>query len=74
MSPLVHGENALFVEPGDVPRLSAAIERLDRDAELRSTIATGAAELAPQFAWDRIARTSVEAYERLLAARPMAAG
>jgi glycosyltransferase involved in cell wall biosynthesis len=64
IAPLVDGENALLVPPGDVERLAEAIDRLGRDTALRARIADGAAGLAPQFGWDRIARTSLDHYER----------
>jgi glycosyltransferase involved in cell wall biosynthesis len=66
---LVDGENALLAEPGDAAGLAAAVERLLVDPGLRRLISSGSLRLAPQFGWERIARTSLAAYDELLAAR-----
>ncbi len=64
--PLINGENALLVSPGDAPALGAAIERLARDSGLRARLAAGGRELAAQFGWDSIAAQHAQLYERLM--------
>jgi glycosyltransferase involved in cell wall biosynthesis len=62
---LRHEQNGLLVEPGDPAALVEAIQLLAADPELRARIASGAAELARFFAWDRIAEMHEALYEEL---------
>jgi glycosyltransferase involved in cell wall biosynthesis len=73
VAPLVDRVTARLVAPGDAEELAAAVADLIEDQALRRRIAAGAAALAPQFAWERIARTSLAAYEEQLALRRGAA-
>jgi len=64
--PLIDGENALLVQPGDAPALAAAIERLASDSGLRQQLAAGGRALAAQFGWDAIATQHERLYARLM--------
>jgi len=50
------GENMLLVEPRDPVGLAEAVERLAADPGLRARLEAGAAALAAEFTWERIAR------------------
>ncbi|MBK9710592.1 MAG: glycosyltransferase family 4 protein [Kouleothrix sp.] len=63
--PVVDGESALLVAPGDEQALAGAIERLAGDAALRARLASGGRAVAAQFSWDEIAARHEELYERL---------
>ena len=58
------GENALLVPPNDADALAEGIRRVMADSALRTRLERGAAELAQQFTWDRIAARTAEVYER----------
>jgi glycosyltransferase involved in cell wall biosynthesis len=61
---LEHEHNGLLVEPGDVSGLTAALERLVTDAELRQRLGRAArATIEARFSWGEIGRQ----YEKLLA-------
>ncbi|MEP6775808.1 MAG: glycosyltransferase [Chloroflexota bacterium] len=62
---LVHGDNAILVQPGDVAELVSAIEMLASEAELRGRLAQGAAKVARFFSWARIAWAHTALYNRL---------
>jgi glycosyltransferase involved in cell wall biosynthesis len=64
--PLINGENALLVPPGDVSALAAAIKRLMEDSGLRGRLAAGGQALAAQFGWEAIAAQHEELYDGLL--------
>jgi glycosyltransferase involved in cell wall biosynthesis len=49
-----HGHNAWLVEPDSVEALVSGLERLLRDAPLRSLLAAGALSLAAGRDWGRI--------------------
>ncbi len=58
------GDNALLVEPGDVPALAAAIGRLLDDEDLRALLADRAlAEVQDRYAWEPVGRMVMDAYE-----------
>jgi glycosyltransferase involved in cell wall biosynthesis len=63
---LRHGENIWLVPPDDVVALSEAISQLRADAALRQRLGQGAAQLAHQFGWDKIAADSTQFYRQLL--------
>jgi len=60
------GENMLLTEPGDPQGLAEAIRRAATDPALRSRLGEGAAALAAEFSWERIARHTAAFFSRLL--------
>jgi glycosyltransferase involved in cell wall biosynthesis len=60
------GENILLVPPNDADALAEGIRRVMGDPALRTRLERGAAELAQQFTWDRIAARTAEVYERAI--------
>jgi glycosyltransferase involved in cell wall biosynthesis len=58
------GENILLVPPNDAGALADGIRCVAADPALRAKLERGAAELAQQFTWDRIAARTAEVYER----------
>jgi len=56
---LVQCKNVLLVPPDDPDALSRAVQRLHDDPELGRRIGRGAAALARQFTWERIAERTV---------------
>jgi glycosyltransferase involved in cell wall biosynthesis len=64
---VVDGETGLFVLPGDVAALRAALEHLLADGELRRRLGAAArARAAEHFSWDRSVSLTVTAYEDAL--------
>jgi len=63
---LRHGENILLVPPDAPVGLAEAIARLAGDARLRRRLGEGAARLAQDFTWDRIAEKTKTLYEAIL--------
>ena len=65
------GENGLLVQPGDVDALTAAIERMLDDYDLRKRLTEQAYEEAQTlYSWPVIARQINGVYESLLGAQP----
>jgi glycosyltransferase involved in cell wall biosynthesis len=62
---LLHGDNAILVQPGDIAELVSAIKMVASDAELRDRLARGAAALAQFFSWTRIGEAHEALYNRL---------
>jgi glycosyltransferase involved in cell wall biosynthesis len=60
------GENVLLVPPNDAGALADGIRRVMADSALCARLERGAAELAQQFTWDRIAARTAEVYERAM--------
>jgi glycosyltransferase involved in cell wall biosynthesis len=60
------GENVLLVPPNDADALAESIRRVMADSALCARLERGAAELAQQFTWDRIAARTAEVYERAI--------
>jgi len=60
------GENVLLVPPNDAGALAEGIRRVMADSALCDRLERGAAELAQQFTWDRIAARTAEVYERAM--------
>ena len=58
------GENVLLIPPNDAGALAEGIRRVMGDPALRARLERGAAELAQQFTWDRIAARTAEVYEQ----------
>lgn len=65
---LLSGENILLVPPDDVLATAEAVESLMLSPALRTRLGRGAAELAKQFTWDKIAAQTVQVYHELLGA------
>jgi glycosyltransferase involved in cell wall biosynthesis len=64
-------DNALLVEPGDVPALADAIERMLTDDAQRMRLAQRAYdEVQMQYAWSTIARQIAGVYEQLRGSAP----
>jgi glycogen synthase len=68
---LRNGENGLLVEPGDVPALAGALERLLVDAELRRRLAADALEECRRvYSWRAVGRQIMGVYERVAGQEP----
>ncbi len=63
---LIAGENCCLVPVGDVAALATAVQTLSHDAELRQKLGQGAAQLADQFSWGKIAGETAVFYQTLL--------
>jgi glycosyltransferase involved in cell wall biosynthesis len=61
------GENVLLAPPQDVQALAAGVTRLVNDPSLRAQLEKGAAELAVEFTWDRIAARTADFFAGLIA-------
>ena len=59
--PEVAGPAALYFDPESVPEISAAMERLLTDADLRLQLAAQGKERIKQFSWETCARATLEA-------------
>lgn len=68
-TPEVGGEVPLYVPPGDVPALRAAIEALWADAPRREAMARAGRARAHAFTWRRTAELTLEVYRRAISAR-----
>lgn len=66
LAELCDGENVLLVPPNDAHALAEGIRRVVAEPGLRARLERGAAELAQQFTWDRIAARTVTVYERAI--------
>ncbi len=67
--PEVVGDAGLFIDPDDAESLTAALERLIGDPDLRATCARRGLDRARQFTWAQTARDVRRAYEDALLAR-----
>jgi glycosyltransferase involved in cell wall biosynthesis len=63
---LRHGENILLVPPDAPVALAEAIARLAGDVELRRHLGEGAARLAQDFTWEKIAEKTEALYGEIL--------
>lgn len=61
------GENVRLVPREDPDALAAAIGQLSADPVLRTRLSAGAARLASQFTWDKIAAQTADFFQQLLA-------
>ena len=66
---IVDGETGLLADDG--PGLTAAVQRLVADDELRARMGAAAKERASRFTWERTARESLELLEETAAAAPV---
>jgi glycosyltransferase involved in cell wall biosynthesis len=69
---LAHGEEGiagLLFEPGELPVLSAQLERAIGDAQLRERLVAEAAPLREQLSWSRVADETEALYAELVARR-----
>ena len=65
---VVDGETGLVVEPGDIPGLRDALERLLDDRELRLRLGEAGRERAiERFAWPHVTAELIRAYGETLA-------
>jgi glycosyltransferase involved in cell wall biosynthesis len=62
------GEGALYVPPGDVQALRAALLEVARDAALRGRLASGGAEALAERSWKAAGRALHAAFEEVAAA------
>ncbi|MEJ2648613.1 MAG: glycosyltransferase family 4 protein, partial [Sedimentisphaerales bacterium] len=62
----VVGNEALFVEPGDVDGIQESIIRLVESESERQKLSQDALNRAKQFSWDRIAEKYLETYKMVL--------
>ncbi len=60
-----NGENMLLAEPRDPDGLAKAVMRLVADPALRARLEAGAAAVAAEFAWERIARQTAAFFGRV---------
>ena len=61
--PEVVGDDALLIEPDDREGLTASIDRLADDAELRAALGAGGRARSAEFSWERTARATMAVYE-----------
>jgi glycosyltransferase involved in cell wall biosynthesis len=62
---VVNGETGILVEPGNVPALRAALDRLLGDRELRRRMGeAGRRRAAEHFSWDAATRKTLDVYAR----------
>jgi glycosyltransferase involved in cell wall biosynthesis len=62
---VVNGETGILVEPGNVPALRAALQRLLGDVELRRRMGeAGRKRAADHFGWDAVTRKTLDVYAR----------
>jgi len=68
---VVDGVSGTLVAPGDVAALAAALQRLQRDPELRARLAAGGvARVRDEFSWDAIADRWAAVYRDAVSANP----
>ena len=65
--PEIAGDCAALVNPTDVRELSRALERLLREDVLRREFADRGKARAVNFRWEKCAKRTLEAYDRVLA-------
>jgi len=62
---VVNGETGILVEPGNVPALRAALDRLLDDPDLRRRMgAAGRRRADEHFSWDAVTRRTLDVYAR----------
>ncbi len=64
---LIERENIVLVPPDDVEALAAKIQELTASEGLRRRLGCGAAALAQDFSWEKIAKRTLEVYREVSA-------
>jgi glycosyltransferase involved in cell wall biosynthesis len=67
--PEVVGDAGLFIDPDDPESLTAALERITSDRDLRASLALRGLDRARQFTWAQTAREIRRAYEAAVLSR-----
>jgi glycosyltransferase involved in cell wall biosynthesis len=68
---VVNGETGILVEPGNIPALRSAIERLLADRDLRRRMGeAGRRRAAEHFSWDAMTRKTLDVYARYAGKKP----
>lgn len=70
--PEVIGDAALFVDPLNIPAITAALNRILTDPTLRDRLTAAGLTRAPLFSWRSSANSLVEAYAKAIARRQAA--
>ena len=70
----VAGDAALLVDPGHVPSIAAALDRLDRDPVERARVITAGRARAAAFTWAACARATISVYREVAADHGRARG
>jgi glycosyltransferase involved in cell wall biosynthesis len=65
--PEVAGDAALYFEPTDIDAITAALDQVLGDSELREKLSAGGYEQARKFSWEATAKATLASYERALA-------
>jgi glycogen(starch) synthase len=65
-----HGETGLLVPPGDVPALTAALDRLVADTALRARLAQGARDRSALYSWPHLSTRVAEVYRQVRGGEP----
>jgi glycosyltransferase involved in cell wall biosynthesis len=65
--PEVAGDAAIYFEPTDTSAITASLERVLRDSQLREQLSAAGQEQAKKFSWTETARATLRSYERALA-------
>ena len=67
--PEVAGDAAILVNPNDVDALTAAIERVLQDEDLRSRLRKRGINQAKRFSWERTAEETIAVYRKIAGER-----
>jgi len=64
--PEVVGKHAMFANPHDYQEMALVLEQSISNLSQRAEIMEGALEHAISFSWDKMARETLEVYERCI--------
>lgn len=70
----VAGDAGILVNPRNVQQMAEAMAQLSRDKDLRLHLGEAGLERAKEFSWERTARLSLTAYEKIASLREDARG